>query len=117
MTEANFGIFRVPDVTPIITAVANVMHGPTKFYVTVRVTELNIVNTNGQIIVRIPKDTRWVLDGAFSQSMTIIGTSTTVQNSVWTYSQNATHHIFTTSAVIEAGSFSTVRILRQLECR
>ena len=106
VTEANFGIFQVPDVTPIITAVPNVMHGQTKFYVTVRVTELNMVNTNGQIIVRIPKDTRWALDGPFSTSMTVIGSSTSVHNSVWTYSQNATHHIFTTFSVIEAGSFS-----------
>ena len=106
LMEANFGIYQVPDVTPIITAVANVMHSETSFYITVRVTELNMVNTNGQITVRIPKDIRWNLDGPFSQSMTSIGVSTPVQNSVWTYSQNTTHHIFTTSNVIDAGTFS-----------
>ncbi|MBE0638026.1 MAG: cadherin-like domain-containing protein, partial [Bacteroidales bacterium] len=95
----------LPDVTPIITAVPNVMNGPTDFYVTVRITELNNVNTNGLITVRIPKDTRWVLDGPYDQSLTMLGT-TPLNNADWNYSDDATYHIFTTTAVIPAGGFS-----------
>ena len=103
VTEANFGINSAPDVTPIITAVPNVMHGPTDFYITVRVTELNQVNTNGIITVFIPKDSRWTLNGPFVQNPIVLGT-TTMNNNVWSYSQDVNHHIFTTSSVITAGS-------------
>ncbi|MEI8049697.1 MAG: hypothetical protein WCI92_20165, partial [Bacteroidota bacterium] len=106
VAEANFGIIKVPDITPVITAIPNVMHGATNFNITVRVTELNVVNTNGLITVRIPKDTRWVLNGPFNQSLTILG-SIPVSNAVWTYSEDGSYHIFTTNSVITAGSFST----------
>jgi uncharacterized repeat protein (TIGR01451 family) len=102
---ANFGIVKVPDITPIITAVPNVMHGITSFYITVRVTELNIANTSGLITVRIPKDTRWILNGPYDPNLTQLG-STILNNADWSYSQDGTHHIFTTSAVITAGGFS-----------
>jgi len=102
---ANFGIVKIPDVTPIITAVPNVMHGITSFYITVRVTELNIMNTNGLITVRIPKDTRWTLDGPYNPNLTQLG-STTLNNIDWSYSSDATHHVFTSSTVISAGGFS-----------
>jgi hypothetical protein len=39
--------------------------------------------------------------------LTILG-STPLNNSVWSYSSDATNHIFTTSSVIAANSFSTI---------
>jgi hypothetical protein len=104
-SEAKFGIIKVPDVTPIITAVPNVMNGPTNFYITVRVTELNMVATEGLITVLIPKDTRWTLNGGYNPALTQLG-SITLDNNVWTYSQDPTYHIFTTTSSIAAGGFS-----------
>jgi hypothetical protein len=95
-----------PDVTPSLIVNPNIMHGITIFNLTVKVTELNMVNTNGQITVNIPKDSRWILTSGFIQSLTIIG-STPVNNSVWTYSSNATNHIFTTASVIPSGGSLT----------
>ena len=74
----------VPDATLIISAAPNVMHGLTNFYITVRVTELNSATTNGVITVKIPKDTRWILDGAYDPGLTTLGT-TTLNNSEWEY--------------------------------
>ncbi|MBP8261637.1 MAG: hypothetical protein KA118_18460, partial [Verrucomicrobia bacterium] len=96
---------EVPDVTPVITAVPNIMHGPEEFYITVRVTELNRVDTCGPITVRIPKDIRWVLAPGYDPALTMLG-STALNNSVWSYSQSDTHHIFTTTSVISAGGYS-----------
>jgi hypothetical protein len=95
-----------PDVTPSLIVNPNIMHGITIFNLTVKVTELNMVNTNGIITVNIPKDSRWILTSGFNQSLTIIG-STPVNNSVWTYSSNTTNHIFTTSSVIPSGGSLT----------
>lgn len=97
---------KYPDLTPVITAIPNVMHGLTNFNLTIRVTELNSVNTNGLITVKIPKDRRWSLNGPFNKSLTIIGTIP-VNNADWNYSEDANFCIFTTSVVIPAGSFST----------
>jgi len=96
-----------PDATTIITASPNVMHGSTSYYITVKITELNNVDTNGLITVRIPKDTRWSLDGPYDPSLTILGT-TTLNNNDWSYDgiSDPINHVFTTTSVIIAGSFS-----------
>jgi uncharacterized repeat protein (TIGR01451 family) len=104
--HANFGIIKVPDVTPVITAVPNVMNGPTNFYITVRVTELNMVATEGTITVLIPKDQRWDLTApGYNPALTQLG-AFTMNNNVWSYSQDPTYHIFTTTSSIPAGGFS-----------
>ena len=94
-----------PDVTVTIIVSPNIMHGTTIFDVIVQVTELNLINTSGQITVNIPRDSRWILTDGFVQSLTIIG-STPVNNSIWAYSSDAINHIFTTSGVITAASYS-----------
>jgi hypothetical protein len=94
-----------PDVTVTIIVSPNIMHGTTIFDVIVQVTELNLINTSGQITVNIPRDSRWILTDGFVQSLTIIGT-TPVNNSIWTYSSDAINHIFTTSGVIPAASYA-----------
>ncbi|TRZ76713.1 MAG: hypothetical protein D4R97_00375, partial [Bacteroidetes bacterium] len=106
VVNANFGIVKLPDITPNITVSPNVMAGITNFDVTVKVTELNMVNTNGVITVIIPKDSRWVLNGSFNPSLTNL-ISTSLNNADWSYSSDASYHIFTTTSVIPAGSFST----------
>ena len=106
-TSYDFGfVNQVPDVTPVITAVPNVMTGITHFNIFVQVTELLVVPTNGLITVRVPKDTRWVFDGPYDSTLTVLG-GTPLNNPVWAYSQNTTQHIFTTTATIPAGGFST----------
>jgi hypothetical protein len=106
LTQANFGLVQVPDVTPIITAIPNVMTGPTLFNTIVRVNELNSINTNGLITVRIPKDTRWTRSEAYNPALTSLN-SIPLENSKWTYSENLTHHIFQTTEVIPSGQSST----------
>ncbi len=108
LTQANFGIVEVPDVTPVITAQPNVMNGPTDFNIRVQVIELNQVNTEGTIVVRIPKDTRWTLREPYDPNLAILD-GVPMENNKWAYTQNATHHIFTTvnpSIVIPGGDFS-----------
>jgi len=87
-----------PDLSPTITTEPNVMHGVTHFDIIIKVSELNNAPTNGTITVFIPIDSRWVLDGGFDQSATMIG-SNPVNNSIWTYSTNGTSHVFTTTSV------------------
>ena len=94
-----------PDLTVTLIVSPNIMHGTTYFNTIVQVTELNSINTSGLITVNIPRDSRWILTDGFVQSLTIIGT-TPVNNSIWTYSSDAINHIFTTSGVITAGSYS-----------
>jgi len=94
-----------PDVTPNITITPNVMHGISSFNTTVKVTELNAVNTNGTITVRIPKDSRVTF--VYNSTLTTVG-FTAVNNSAWTYNgSNPFFHIFTTTNVILARGFST----------
>lgn len=98
-----------PDLTPNITMTPNVIHGVTSFNVTVKVTELNNVSTNGTILVRVPKDSRVTF--TYNPSATSFG-FVNVENSTWTYvSTNPFFHIFTRSASISAGSFSTFGFL------
>jgi uncharacterized repeat protein (TIGR01451 family) len=95
-----------PDVTPIITAIPNVMTGVTQFNLTVRVLELNQVPTSGLITVRIPKDIRWGLAVPYDPTLTLLG-AIPVNNTIWSFSENATHYIFQTTTTIPAGGFST----------
>ena len=81
------------------------MYGKTDFNITLKVTELNFVGTNGLITARIPKDIRWKLDGPFNLRLIMLG-SASLNNSVWSYSENANYHIFTTTSVIPAGGYS-----------
>jgi len=97
----------VPDVTPVITAIPNVMTGPTAFNIIIRITELNQVDTDGLITVRVPRDNRWTLAEAYNPALTELN-NISLDNAIWTYSSNATHHIFTTTETIEAGAFSRI---------
>jgi hypothetical protein len=99
LTQANFGIDQVPDVSPIVTAIPNVMTGPTPFNLIIRCRELNVVNTNGLITIRVPKDIRWVLSEAYQPTLTSLS-GIELDNNLWTYSENLTQHIFQTTAVI-----------------
>ena len=94
-----------PDVTPNITITPNVMLGVSPLNVTVKVTELNSVNTNGTITVRIPKDSRVTF--TYNSALTTVG-FVAVNNSAWTYNgTNPFFHVFTTTSVITAGGSST----------
>jgi chitodextrinase len=96
-----------PDLTPTLIVTPNISHGITTFYVIVRVTELNNVNTDGQITVNIPADVRWDLDEGYNTSLEVLN-ETALNNSDWTYSRDETNHIFSSSVVIQAGGFSTL---------
>jgi hypothetical protein len=103
----------VPDVTPIITASPNVMLGPTDFNIFIEITELNLVNTDGLITVKVPVDARWVLDGPYDPSLPSLG-STALDNGDWTYSVendllgNPIFHVFSSVEVIPGGGFSMI---------
>jgi hypothetical protein len=104
----------LPDVTPIITAIPNVMQGLTEFNLTVRVTELNDIATNGLITVRIPKDVRLSFSQPYNPGLSSLG-STPLNNSVWSFSEDANNYIFTTTSVIEAGGFSTFGFVAEFD--
>jgi hypothetical protein len=106
--EVNFGIVKVPDVTPVITAIPNVMIGVTDFEIYVQCIELNGVNTTGLITLRIPKDTRWVMNPGWAPAMTQLpGSGLPVQNPLWTHTEDANTHFFTTTATIAGSSQAT----------
>ena len=84
----------------------NVLHGVINFNIIVKVTELNKVITNGQIIVRTRKENRLSFDGPYDLNLTILGT-TRLNNSNWSYSENSQNFIFRSNAVIGIKSYST----------
>ena len=94
------------DLSTKTTLSPNIMHGTTQFKVTIKVIELLGNSTSGsEIMVRVPKDPRVSLN--YNSAATEIG-FTSVNNSIWTYEgNNAFFHIFKTSAVIAASTFST----------
>ena len=94
------------DLTPTLQVSPNIMHGVTGFDLVVRITELNGVNTTGTVTVNIPKDARWILTNGFITSLTTIG-STNLNNSDWSYSEDAINHIFTSDVAIPAGGLSS----------
>lgn len=99
----------VPDLTPILTATPNLMTGATNYAITVRVRELNDIDTEGSITVFIPKDSRWTLDGSYDPTATLVG-GVAVDNADWAYADNDTQHVFSTSVAIGAGTSSTFGI-------
>jgi agmatine deiminase len=107
VVQANFGIVKLPDISPTITVSPNVMTGITKFNIIVRVTELNSVNTDGLITVIIPRDSRLTFDGSYDPNLASLG-GIPLNNSVWAYtSTDPNYHIFTTNTVITGGTYST----------
>ena len=94
------------DLSPKTTLTPNIMHGTTQFKVTIKIMELLGNPTNAsEIMVRVPKDPR--VSFIFNPAVTAIG-STLVNNNIWIYDEsNAFFHIFKTSAVIAASTFST----------
>ncbi|MCB9139155.1 MAG: hypothetical protein H6642_12475 [Caldilineaceae bacterium] len=95
-----------PDLSPDISVTPNIMHGVQGFYVTVRVYEKQGFDTSGLITVKIPKASLWQLDGAYDPGLTGLG-STALNNKDWSYSSDASSHIFQSNAVILGNGFST----------
>ncbi len=98
------------DLAPNITALPNIMHGTTDFFVTVKTGELLGNPTDGsEILIRIPKDPK--VSFTWEPTATMIG-FTPVSNSSWTYDgSNPFFHVFKTNIVIAGGGFSTFGFL------
>jgi hypothetical protein len=93
----------VPDITSVITAVPNVMTGVTDYEIYVQCIELKGVNTTGLITLRIPKDPRWVMLPGWNPTLTQLpGSGLPVQNPLWTHTEDANTHFFTTTATISS---------------
>jgi protocatechuate 3,4-dioxygenase beta subunit len=106
--EVNFGIVSVPDITPVITATPNVMTGVTDYEIYVQCIELKGINTSGLITLRIPKDPRWVMLPGWNPTFTQLPVSgLPVQNPLWTHTEDADTHFFTTTSTITGGSQAT----------
>jgi len=107
--EVNFGIVNVPDITPVITALPNVMTGVTDYEIYVQCIELKGVNTTGLITLRIPKDARWVMLPGWNPTMTQLPVSgLPVQNPRWSFSEDASTYFFTTTDTITGSSQATL---------
>jgi len=110
VTEANFGIVKLPDLTTSLTATKSVMNGITSFDLIIRITEINNVNSNGLITVRVPKDSRLTFDPSFNPALTVLS-GVQLNNADWSYDgTDPNNHVFTTSKVIGAASFSTIGV-------
>lgn len=108
ITQARFGIVRLPDLTVNLTASINVMGGATPFCIYLKISELNMVNTTGTIRVIMPKDSRWTIDGDFDTSLTLLE-NFTLNNPDWSLDlSNDNYYIFSTDASISAGEFHMV---------
>ena len=96
----------LPDLTPNITTIPNIITDTMNFNVIVRVQELDNAPTNGsEILVRIIKDTR--ITFTYNPALTSIGFSA-VQNTVWTYDgSDPFFHIFRSNTIIAANGAST----------
>ncbi len=106
--EVNFGIVSVPDITPVITATPNVMTGVTDYEIYVQCIELKGINTTGLITLRIPKDPRWVMLPGWNPSFTQLPVSgLPVQNPLWTHTEDADTHFFTTTSTITGSTQAT----------
>jgi hypothetical protein len=106
--EVNFGIVSVPDITPVITATPNVMTGVTDYEIYVQCIELKGINTAGLITLRIPKDPRWVMLPGWNPTFTQLPVSgLPVQNPLWTHTEDADTHFFTTTSTITGSTQAT----------
>ncbi len=99
-------LILVPDLTPNITTIPNIITDTMNFNVTVRVQELDNAATNGsEILVRIIRDPRVTF--TYNPALTNIG-FTAVQNNVWAYDgTDPFFHLFRTFIVIPANGNST----------
>jgi hypothetical protein len=95
----------LPDLVPEISISSVSIVGITDIEITVKVSELNMVNTSGIITVYIPKDSRLTINSGFDPLLTELN-STPLNNADWNYTFNASYHIFTTTSVIAAGNRS-----------
>ena len=72
-----------------------------------------MVNTDGLITVKVPVDDRWELNGPYTPSLTMLG-STDLDNTDWSYSiendglGNPAYHVFSSTVVIPGGGFSMI---------
>lgn len=99
-------LYLHPDVTPTITAEPNIMHGEQFYDIIVQVTELLGTPTLGLITVIIPKDIRWIFDGAYEQNAAFIN-GKPVENSLWTYEDtDPSYHVFKRTNAITGGNYS-----------
>ncbi|MBD2757191.1 choice-of-anchor A family protein [Spirosoma validum] len=101
VTDVNFGVKTLPDLTPIIYARPSTIYGTTEITVVVDVVELNSIATNGLITVKVTRDAKISL--SFPTNATSINNKT-VQNTLWTCnSLDPTYYILTTTSVVPAG--------------
>jgi len=104
--ELKFGIVKVADMTTTVTTTPNVINGMTSFTIIVKVAELNQADTYGPVVLAIPKDSRWTLDGLYDQGLGAIE-NTALNNGDWVYSSDENVHRFSHPLVIPGGTFTT----------
>lgn len=101
VSEVNFGVKVLPDLTPIIYARPSTVYGTTTISVVVDVVELNSVATNGLVTVKLTRDSKVNL--SFPENATSINNKS-VQNTLWTYNgKDPNYHVLTTTSVVPAG--------------
>lgn len=117
-TSTNTGNVTVPltvppDLTPLIIATPNVMHGITNFNVTIKVSEVSGTASNGLITLYVPKDPR--ISFTYNSALTTIGSpAVSLDNADWTYTgTNQFYYIFTSTTAIPANESSTIGFAAQ----
>ncbi len=97
------------DLSPVITATPSIVSGMTNLNLTIKINEINNVNTEGIIRVYVPVDPRITFD--YDSNLTTVGFST-VNNNKWTYQgNNGLFHTFQTEEMISASGYSTIGLI------
>ncbi len=104
--NAKFGIVKLADITTTITTTPNIINGITSFNVVVKVSELNQADTYGSVVLAIPKDSRWILDGSYDPNLELLNL-TELNNGDWIYSSNESYHLFEHSSIVKGGTFTS----------
>jgi len=96
-----------PDLTPTMVICPNIIHGMTSFDIIIKITELNLTATTGELVIRIPVDPRWELSPPFNSSLTLLN-GIELDNSDWTYTTDGTNHDFISNVPIVDGGQSAI---------
>jgi hypothetical protein len=97
-------IVIAPDLVPRITVTPALVHGPTDLEITVAVANSGQLPTNGsEITVRVVKNS--LISGFnYNPALTSTASGSSVQNSIWTPSEDANYYFFKTTTVIPKSS-------------
>jgi hypothetical protein len=92
------------DLTPRLTITPSITHGVTSMEITIAAVETGNAPTDGSEITVLCDKMNDFKNPVWDPSVTSTSDGTSIQNSIWTFSEDPYYYIFKTSAVIPKGS-------------